>query len=165
MENENVKKDRIDQVDELLSEYTEEKLLLKKIKMGDPQLDVGTNDLKKMTSEELNYWRFEVTMYLTFLQKEINKHRSRANWAANALKTYINNKAIDFDGYGMDEKRAKAMKNDTFATKLSKLSLESQATLDRLEYIPARINALTEIAKDIIWARRREDYNAEKNDE
>lgn len=165
MAEENVKKDRIDQVDELLSEYTEKKLLLKKIKMGDPQLDISTNDLKKMTSEQLNYWRFEITMYLTYLQKEINAHRSRANWATNALKTYINGKAINYEGYGMEEKRAKAMEHDTFATKLSKLSLESQAALDRLEYIPARINALVEIAKDIIWSRRNESYNAEKSDE
>lgn len=165
MAEENVKKDRIDQIDELLSEYTEKKLLLKKIKMGDPRLDVTTTDIAKMTSEELNNWRFEITLYLTYLQKEINAHRSRANWATNALKTYINGKAINYDGYGMEEKRAKAMEHDTFATKLSKLSLESQAALDRLEYIPTRINALVDIAKDIIWSRRREDYNAEKSNE
>jgi hypothetical protein len=102
---------------------------------------------------------------LTYLQKEINSHRSRANWAANAYKVYINKKAITFDGYGMEEKRAKAMEHDTYAAKLSKLSLEAQAALDRLEYLPTRIAALSDIAKDIIWARRREEYNAEKVDE
>lgn len=165
MAEENIKSDRIDQVDKLLTEYTEEKLLLKKIKMQDVRLDITTSDIAKMTSDELNKWRFEIALYLTYLQKEINIHRSRSNWAKRAFDVYLDSKAVGFDGYGMVEKRAKAMEHDNYIFKLNKLILESQASLDRLEYLPNRIVALSDIAKDIIWSRRQEQYNAEKNDE
>ncbi len=161
MENEDVeRKGEISKVESLLEEYTEEKLLLKKVKLPeDARIDMTTDQLARMDIDQINDWRFEMAQYLLYLQKEINKHKSRSNWAAGALRTYISKKAVDCDGFLFEQKKANAMKNDNYAEKLDKLALKSQAALDRLEFLPNKIISLMDIAKDMSWARR----NAEKN--
>lgn len=162
MESEDVEhNEQIAVVEKLLEDYTEEKLLLKKIRMPvEPRIDITTDQIAIMDIDMINNWRFEMGQYLMYLQKEINKHRSRAGWASNALKTYLSKKVFEQDcnGYTFEEKKANAMMHDNYAAKLSKLFGRSQAALDRLEFLPTKITSLMDIAKDITWARR----NAEK---
>lgn len=162
MEEENV---RISQIEAMLDEYTEEKLLLRKIKMVDARLDITTKDLALMNSEQLNEWRFEIAQYLAAIQKDIGKHKSRLNWAERNLRYYLSlkvkNNEGEYKGYGFEEKKMDAMRNDNYAKKLNDLAARSQMALERLEFMPQKIAALVDIAKDMIWARKKESYKSD----
>lgn len=158
MESQNAILKKMADLDVILNKYSGEKLLFNKINIPDARLDLNTQDIAGMSSEGINMWRFEVAQYLVGLQKEINKHKKVVNWANAALKLYIGTKAVDCAGFTFEEKKMFASKNDNYAKNLNTIIMTSQAYLDTLEFIPAKINMLLEIAKDIIWARKREDY-------
>ncbi len=149
--------DRIEKLDRLLTEYVEEKLLLKHLHVPDINLDITKDELMHMPVEDIHGYRLELSKYITYLQKEINTHQSRAKWAAGALRVYLGSKAADFAGFTFEEKKMNAYKHDEYAKKLNKLALESEACLDRIKFLPDKFEVTLGVAKDIAWARRNQD--------
>jgi hypothetical protein len=163
MEGENVVLKKLEELDKILKTYTEEKLLFKKINIPEARLDLSTKEISGMTTEELNMWRMEIAQYLIGLQREINQHKKTVNWANSALKLYIGVKAVDCAGFTFEEKKMWAMKNDNYVKNLNTIIMTAQAYLDTLEFIPNKINTMIEVARDMIWARKREDYNENRS--
>ena len=163
MEVEDVAIKKLEELDRILDTYSEDKLLFKKISIPDVRLDLTTKEIAAMPTEELNLWRMEISQYLIGLQKEINKHKKYLNWANSALRLYVGIKAIDCAGYGFEEKKMHAMKNDNYVKKLNTLMMNAQAYLDTTEFMAPRINSMVEVAKDIIWSRKREDYHENRS--
>jgi hypothetical protein len=159
MEGQDVIVKKLEDLDRILSTYSEDKLHFKKINVAEARLDLTTKEIAAMTTEEINVWRFEVAQYLVGLQKEINKHKKNVNWANSALRLYVGIKAVDCAGYTFEEKKNVAMKNDNYVKNLNTIIMQAQAYIDTLDFMSPKINSLVEIAKDIIWSRKREDYH------
>lgn len=154
--------DKLKQLHTLLEKY-DEKILLNKLYVPDVRLDLRTSDIAKMTTEELNIWRLEIAQYLLFLQKQINKHKSIVNWSDAAYRLYIGTKALNYSAFSFEERKMQAADHDNYAKELNMLKMTSQAFLDRMDFLPPKIAALSDIARDIIWARKREDYHESRS--
>lgn len=144
---------RLAQIEKLIDEY-ETKIHISKIKLIEPDLDITKEVLESMHWEDLHLLSWEYAQYTLALQKEINKHQSRYNWADTNLKRFLEREAPNYAGFKWEERQANALAENEYAQRLDKLKIQSKLAIDRLAFLPSKIDFLTKIIQDIAKSKR-----------
>ena len=145
---------KLSDVEKVLEEY-EHKIFLDKIKIIEPRIDITREIMLSMHYEDLQGLAWELAQYSLCIAREYNKHQSRFNWAEANLKRYIEKEANNYSGWSWNERQANALNESTYANKLNQLKIRSKLAIDRLSYLPNKIELLSKIAQDIAYTKRR----------
>lgn len=147
-------RDKLAEVEQLLEEY-EEKIFLSKVKVIEPPLEVTREELLSMSLEDIDGLRWSLSQYNLALQKELNKHLSRMHWAEANLNRLLDRDANNYQGFGWAERKAACLNADKYAQKLFQLKTQSEMVINRLSFLPGKIEFLVKIAGDIAYTKRR----------
>jgi hypothetical protein len=144
--------DKLAQIETLLNEY-EYKIHLK-INTVEPNLGVTREYMEAMHWEDIQHLAFSYAQYSLFLQKELNKHQSRYNWSDANLKRFLEREAPNYEGWKWEERMSNALSDNVYAQKLHDLKVRSKMAIDRLAFLPSKIEFLSKLAIDIMKAKR-----------
>lgn len=154
--------EKLEQVEKLLDEY-ENKIYIGKVTSVEPDLSLDRQVMMSMHYSDLQAIAWDYSKYILFLQKEVNKHQSRYNWAEANLKRYLERESVNYEGWKWEERQANALTYSEYANLLHKLKVKSKLAIDRLSFLPSKIQVMLDTLKDIIYTKRRFDY-AENRD-
>lgn len=161
MENEIESIDKLKQVESLLDEY-EHKIHLDKISVVDPDIDISRETLLSLHYEDLQGLAWQLGQYSLALQRESNRHQSRFSWAEANLKRYLEREANNYSGWAWTERQAEALNCSEYAQRLNNLKIRSKLAIDRLAFLPSKVQFLSELIRDIMKTKRYK--NVECND-
>ncbi len=139
----------------LLEEYEHRiNLTVKPLKV---ELDITRDVLLKMSPLDINGYRWELSQYSLYLQKELNKQTSRYNWAETNLKRLLEKECDEYPGFKWEERQANAMNANSYAQQLHYLKVKAKAVIDRLSFLPNKIQMMDSVAKDIAFTKNHYD--------
>lgn len=119
-------------------------------------LTFGGEDLLKLDWQELAEICLDVSALLIYLQKEINKHRMRAQWCTNSIEHIVGEQLKNYKGYTYKEKFVEAVPHMDITRKLFKIQQREQAVLESGSYLIQRIESWLNYVSDLKYARRKE---------
>lgn len=135
--------------DVLLDEY-EKNLGLPKFEQR-PEHEVtkyfglSRDQIEKFAAADCAEIAFVLTDYAFYIGRAYNREVTRVNWAKAQIKQVIATDIGQQEGYGYEEKSAKAIKANDVASKLYNISIYAQQRADRLSYLSASIKNLSEM--------------------
>jgi hypothetical protein len=108
-------------------------------------MDMGIEELRKLSPESCGEAAFVLAKEATFIQKEINKHKTRLTWANFHIDRTIADKLGQYDNsMSWNQKRTLAIRGNDYANKLHILSARAQYCIDRLSYFPGQLKFMAE---------------------
>lgn len=153
-------KTKSDDIQKLLDEF-ETKVGLPKLSFTpeSPYLEWDKARMQKATNEELYDAMVCLPSYSFNLQRYINKYQSQITWAKSNLKIVMGEESRQYTQWYEDNCNC-IIANNEYAKGLHKLIMHSQMVIDRLAYLPAKIDWLTKELNSVLYHRK--DYNGEK---
>lgn len=100
--------------------------------------------MQGMSVEELEEAAFDLANYGAYLQKEMNKHTSRVNWAVANINPIVAKECNNVKAYSYEERRLMVIYGNEHTMKLEEIRMKSQACLDRLNFMNRRIDILAD---------------------
>lgn len=107
-------------------------------------LNITQEQMKAMSVEELEEAAFDLANYGIFLQKEMNKHTSRINWATSNMNPIIARECNNVKAYSFEERKLSIIHNNEHTVKLEGIRVKSQLCYDRLNFMNRRVDVLAE---------------------
>ena len=98
--------------------------------------------LNNLSADKCGENAIVLTQYAHFLKKAENKERSKVTHAESALRWVITPVLDQVTGYGLEEKRMKAIRVNEAAASYETIRARSQARLDRIEFISQTVKEL-----------------------
>jgi hypothetical protein len=99
--------------------------------------------------------------YCFHLQRLINREHARHNWAEAWLQRLGGEKVGDYQGYSYQERLSKAISEYDYLQKLFSIKLQTKERIDRLSFLPNRLNELAGSLIEMSKARKRRSYEPE----
>lgn len=162
METDNIKS-RIEDVEKILEEYNQ-KLYLDRIKLKEIDLDYNVSIISSMACEDIYKLCLDLSYYGLGLQKEVNKIKQRMIWTEQNLNKRLSILAAKEQGYGFEEKKAKALSGDEYSQKLYDLKTKCMLHLTSFDFIVNKIDFISKLAMSIAEAKKKEEYNYKKQE-
>ncbi len=150
-------KDELEKIEKMCDQY-EDKLHLVKIQLVEVDYNLSQDDLQKMSSQQIYGLCFEMSKYLTALQKEVNRQTGRFNWADRQLSLLMDRESYNQKATYWQERRAQVLINNEAAKKLERMKTQFKMEIDRLSYLPKRIEYQIDFASQIAFGKRKEEY-------
>lgn len=150
-------RDKLAELEERLDSY-EKKVGLVIAPRESKYLNISLEEIKAMSAEELDEAAFDLGAYSLFLQKEINKHSTRVNWATANQKKIIAHECNNVRAPSFEERKLIIIDSNEGAAKLELIRIESQAVVDRFSFINHRIDFLAERVSRLKDTKRRNKY-------
>lgn len=107
-------------------------------------LNVSHEQMKAMSVEELEEAAFDLANYGIYLQKEMNKHTSRVNWANSNINAVVAREHNNVKGYSFEERKLSIVHGNEHTVKLEEIRVREQACIDRLNFMNRRVDVLAE---------------------
>lgn len=135
----------IQELDKLLEDYEKNlSLRVSKPEEHDKYLNLTIEEIRTLTPEECGIGVYVLERYALYIQKQCNTEQARVNWLKANLKTAVIQLVGSFDKYlKYDEREQLAIKESEYAGKLEQLRQYAQARLDRLSFLPGKINLVS----------------------
>lgn len=154
-------KEKLAEVELLLDEY-ENKSGLPKIKNVEECecLSWTLDDLKHKANEELDEATYILSQFGFNLQRLINHKLTRVNWADSNLKIVFGQEAQNYNLYSYEGSKNAVIANNEYAFALHDLRTKSQMVVDRLSYLPAKVEFMTKQIVNVLRNRRENSYAA-----
>jgi len=149
--------DRLEQVETILREYEKSLGLDLSLESDDYNfLNTTPAQLRKMSPEECGEVAFVLSQKSLHIQREINKHTQRINWAKTNIDTMI---AGNIDSYGSkytpyENRRILAIKDNDYTSRLYQIIVKAQQVIDRLSYIPNKISYMSKTLIELQTTKR-----------
>lgn len=120
----------------------------KGIPQGEPHnegivyLNMNEKDLRTMSAEDAGAAAAVLAQYSYHIQRALNEERAVVNWIDAEIRRSIFNEISQYSGATAEERKSKAIAGNEYTKKLDRLRAQAQARVDRLEYLPNRIDAI-----------------------
>jgi hypothetical protein len=143
-------------VDELLREY--EKSL--GITVVNPQipaekyLTMSQEEISSMSAEACGEASIILAQYSFYVQRALNIEVRRVNWSVSMIDRTIAPLMKNYNASSASERRMMAIKDNEFAFQCEKLRVEAQARVDQINYLSAKIDALSYRFADLQQTKR-----------
>ena len=152
-------KSRLEEVEKVYALYEKDTLKFS-VSIREVDLDIHRETLMSMDYRDIQGLCFDWAQYNLALTKEINKHQSRYNWAHSNLERVLEKEAPnDLKGFTFQEKKANVLNGNEYAQKLHKLKEKAKLVIDRLNFIPQKIEFLIKIGTDIAYTKKKYERN------
>lgn len=149
---------KMDELDRILDEY-EVKHGIKDFKCEDidPYLSLTRNELSKMSASDCGEVAFLIERTSLYIQKLINKETARINWAETSMEFLIADKLNNYGGQyaTYQEKKNAAIKDNSVCCKYMNVKVNAQKVVDRMAYLPQRLNSLAKTLESLQQSKRR----------
>lgn len=133
------------QVDDLLRQY-EQSLGINNTNpdiKAEKYLTMSEDEMKVMNGEDAARASIVLAQYSFYLQRSINIENRRMNWAQSMIDRTVLPSMKNYNASSAPERRAMAIKENSFATKLESLRCQAQARFDQMNYLSAKVDALS----------------------
>lgn len=108
----------------------------------DRYLHMQVEEMNRLQAEECDCAAIVLAQFAFYLQKAYNSEKGKANYASTMVDRIVMPKISNYKAPSAPERRQSAIKDDEAATKWEKLRNQAQSRVDRLDYLPAKIDAL-----------------------
>ena len=100
-----------------------------------------------MSSEEREMAGILLAQYATILQKEINGHLAKLEWAKHNLHIVIGKNSSNYGDKWtkFDERSSKVIVDNIYAISLNKMIIESTLRIKSLEFLAGKIFSISQI--------------------
>lgn len=138
---------RLEQLEKILDEY-ENSVGMKldftqdDVNENESLLAVSLSRAKNLTPRECGEYAVALQRYATYLQKLINKEQSRVTWAEESIKKIIAPRLQQQRGSSYEERKMSAIRENDAAQKLDRIRVNAQIRINRLGFLPTRIDAI-----------------------
>lgn len=123
-------------------------------------LYLSQDELKKMSSEDCAEACVLLNSFSFHLSRMLNKEKAKLRWCNEKILKAISSKLTDYRYFSPDERMALSVKDDDYAQKVKMLAVKIQARIDRTEYLPIRIEKVSDTFSNLSYNKRK---NNERN--
>jgi len=144
------------ELDSILQEY-ESKTGIKNINPNidaEKYLAMPTEILHKLTAEECGEASIILAQFGFYLQRSFNIETGRINWASSMIDRVLASEAKQYNAPSAAERRMLAIRNNEGAKKLENIRCNAQARADRLNYMSAKVESLSQRFADLQVTKR-----------
>lgn len=151
-------KEALAQLDKILDEYESKHGLPTAAPKTEAEkyLTMSVDDLRHLNQEDTAYGAVALSLYGFHLQKLYNKEVSRFNWADASIRRAITSEVGQYRAASADERKALAIKNNAYASKLEEIKINAQARIDRLAYIATKVELVAERYKELQYVKNKQ---------
>lgn len=111
----------------------------------------------KMSSEQCGEAAITLQKFAFFLQKTVNRESSKMKWAEATMLKTISGDILFQKGYGFEERKLAAIKNNDAATKLQNLKIKHELRAERICYLSSKIESLSKAFLELQKSKRGKD--------
>lgn len=162
-------KDVLDQRSEVLDKI-EEQLGLGRFDKESPPvqpaeiqryLSMSRDELESLSEEDCTYGSTQISQYLIFVQRHINRLKSIRSWACNELKKIV---AKEFDNFSgpWEMREYKVVSENDVAEKLKNMEVFAEQQILRMDYLPQALKNLADQINSIKFLRIKRDKSREE---
>jgi len=151
--------DRVNRVESLLNDYEKSiGLVLEGTDEASKYLNLTEDQLRKMSAEECGSGAYMLGRTSTFIQREINHHQRRMNWANSSIDHIVVPVLSQYGGQytSAPHKRIMAIQENPLCTSLQQLVVQAQLRIDTLAYIVMSVNNMSNHLSELGKSKRRE---------
>jgi hypothetical protein len=135
---------KVARVNELLDDYEKSKGLPKF--EANPEatkyLNLSLKELRSISAEEAGESNVILAQYALAIQRALNEEIAIVSFCETELRRVLSNEMNQYKAPSIEERKAKAIEGNEYARNLDKLRSQSKARVDRLSFIPNRIDAI-----------------------
>jgi len=153
-------KERLAEVESSLAEYEHSIGWVMEKERKCAYLNLTYEQIKSMTIEQAAEIACDLAIFATGLQKNLNQHIARVNWCDGNLRIVYGQECHKYPAYSYAEKQDAVIVNNEYATKLFQLKMKAQLVIDRLNYIPSKIDFIIKQLNQLQYSKG--NYNREK---
>lgn len=118
-------------------------------------LYLSQEELSRMTSEQCSEACVLLNSFSFHLTRIINKEKTKIRWCNERILKTVANNLSDYRYFSPDERMALSIRDNDYAQKIKKLANLIQARIDRIEYLPIRIEKVAESLLNLSFAKRK----------
>lgn len=118
-------------------------------------LYLSQEELAKMTSEQCSEACVLLNSFSFHITRIINKEKTKIRWCNERILSSVANNLGEYRYFSAEERIALCIKDNDYAKKIKKLAGLIQARIDRIEYLPIRIEKVSESLANLSYAKRR----------
>ena len=144
------------QVDDVIREY-EKSLGIKNINPEIPAekyLTMPQDEISRLKAEGCGEASVILAQYAFYLQRSLNVETRRVNWAQSMIERSIAPIMKNYSASSAPERRMMAIKDNEFAMNCERLRVEAQARVDQINYLSAKVDALSYRFADLQQTKR-----------
>lgn len=133
------------QVDTLLLEYESSLGIVNKNPdiAAEQYLTMSQDGIAALTAEGCGVASVVLAQYAFYLQRSLNNEVRRVNWASALIDRTIAPIMKNYNASSAAERRMMAIKDNEFAFSCERLRVEAQARVDQINYLSAKVDALS----------------------
>jgi hypothetical protein len=148
---------KLNQLDAALDKYEKSKGLPDVVPHGEAQqyLNINQAQLAKLTPEQCGEAAVMVAQFGFHLQKVYNREIGVINWCEDCIQRTITPELKQYNAPSADERKRLAIRGNEYASKLQRLKSIAQARVDRLSYLPAKVEWLSRTLLELQQTKRR----------
>lgn len=117
-------------------------------------LNLGPEELKRLSATECSEGAFILESFSIHLQRAINREKARATWSDARITRLISSFVHEMPAYTPSERRNMAIRSNDAAKETEAIRVSAQVKCERLEYLPARVSSLAKYLDNISHAKR-----------
>ena len=122
-------------------------------------LYLSQEDLSKMTGEQCSEACVLLNSFSFHLSRVINKEKAKIRWCNERILKSVANNLSEYRYFSPEERIALCIRDNDYAQKIKKLAGLIQARIDRIEYLPIRIEKVAESLLNLSFAKRKSHDN------
>lgn len=123
-------------------------------------LYLSQEEIRKMTAEDCSEACVLLNNFSFHLSRTINREKSKLRWCNEKIFKTVSERLTEYRYFSPEERMALAVKDDDYAQKIKSLSVKIQARIDRIEYLPIRIEKVSDMFSNLAYSKRK---NNERN--
>lgn len=141
----------LEETNEMLDDY-ERSLGIPRMTIGskiEDYLNLTREEIKKLSPEDCGEIAYIVARYAYYLQDKHNRQIANMNRAEANIKIIIADKIDQYTGYGYEEKKNKAIKDNELAMKLEYVRVNAKLRSDYLFMQAQRVEFMAKLLNDM----------------
>lgn len=145
--------DRWKQAEQILNDYSQSigTTAIAYNNESEKSLNLKSEDLKKLTPEEISIHAYTLAHYASFVQKEINRQNAKLKWANHNLNLVIAKVGAKYGDKWTkyDERRVMVASDNEYAKILYDITLQAGIRVSELDFLSSRISAMSDLLNEL----------------
>jgi hypothetical protein len=150
--------ERYTHIENLLKQYEEGLGLPKNFKISTAEvmgyLQMTRDELKALTEEACSEISFALAQCAFFIRTQLNAERAKSNWAEQQIRGLIAPVVGEYKGYSFDERKIKAISDNSACMTLNRIKINAQVRVDRLDGLADQIQFMSKALNDLKFTKR-----------